>query len=512
MNRGRVYRGIVWNDLLQSFRSSGGLSWKQIVLRLIAFAAFVALHWWMGTLFRVLGTTGARPAAHMLELMFWSGVGVLTFIAGIQLSLSILFERNDMDLLLCSPAPPSLILGARITSLLLTEMVGLGFFILPVLDMLVWHKPHRNFGPHLTWIGITLLAVDCGLLLTLLLVRWLGVRRARTLVQVIGSILGAGLFLLSQSFRYFQSTQALTASPQHLGRQSLSFVQHLRLESVLAIPRGEPVALLIFALVLAVITRWTVNVSARAFLSGWQEAGQGSRRGVPFEKLRFHGGVLSSTVRKELRLIFRQPTTLSSLLLPFVYMVPGLWMAFQGHRMMTIPSLGLLGCSMLSSSCALLASGAEECYDLLRMSPVPPRRILLGKVLAACVPCFLLAVAFSGVLLWKQEWLATAAFLFSSLLLGMTTAWIQASSARRIKATEVLKRGRGGSWASSLVMMLHLAAAVAGVLPFFTPYWWIGAAWLFVWAWLAVGTMVLWPQTRFESLYAAEAELISLKS
>jgi ABC-2 type transport system permease protein len=503
MRHSRAFFCIVWNDLRQHGRSATGTLWVRWLVRLLALGGFISMHFLVGGLLKVLIEGTRNGGSGILEMMFWAGVAVLTFMAGIQLSLSVLFQRNDLDLMLCSPVPPSVILGARLTSLLLTEMLALGFFVLPVLDALVWYLPHRTAGPHLTWIGITLISVDLGLLLTLLLVRWLGVRRAKTVVQVVGALFGAMMFLFSQTYQYFRQSVSATVDVE-VKNHAWSNAASQGFDWLLAVPKGHILPLLGFALVLAAVTYGTIRLSAHAFLSGWQDGHQNSAARRITGRVQFQSGILLSVMRKEWRLIFRQPTVLSSLLLPMVYFMPGMFMAFKTQRVISLPGLGLLSSSMLASSCAVLAAGAEECYDLIRMSPVTSRIILWGKVLAAIAPGVVVSIVVTVCLFIVHKPWAAVAFLYASLLLGLTTAWIQASSARKIELTNVLRRQRGGSWGSSFVMLLHLAGASLGVLPFFSNFWWIGAAWLFVWSWLAVGTMVLWPQSRFESLYRSE--------
>ena len=105
-------------------------------------------------------------------------------------------------------------------------------------------------------------------------------------------------------------------------------------------------------------------------------------------------GLFDTVVRKEWRLIRRDPHLISQVAMQLVCLLP-LCLVIFGKDEIPYPvvtaSLTLV-CGLLSSSVAWIAVAAEDAPDLLRLSPAPFAVIRLAKLAAGVMPSLLLAL------------------------------------------------------------------------------------------------------------------------
>jgi ABC-2 type transport system permease protein len=111
-------------------------------------------------------------------------------------------------------------------------------------------------------------------------------------------------------------------------------------------------------------------------------------------RYRFGAGLFDTVVRKEWRLIRRDPHLISQVALQLIYLLPIFLLVF-GERDIQYPAItaGLtLLCSSLTASLAWIVVSAEDAPDLLVMAPASSRLIRLAKLAAGAMPA--LAIAF----------------------------------------------------------------------------------------------------------------------
>jgi len=110
-----------------------------------------------------------------------------------------LYERNDLDLLFSSPLRPRTVMTVRFLGVAFS--VFWVFFYFgggPLLAIAVLGHPEW-LSALVIFFALALAASGTGLLLTAALFRVLGPRRTRTLGQVMAALIGAALFLVSQT-------------------------------------------------------------------------------------------------------------------------------------------------------------------------------------------------------------------------------------------------------------------------------------------------------------------------
>jgi ABC-2 type transport system permease protein len=280
---------------------------------------------------------------------------------------------------------------------------------------------------------------------TLLLVRWLGPRRARTWAQVIAALLGASIYIgfQGQNFLPHEMRDEFAATVTRI-------FEHPALTLIARAGRGEGLALLTLAVVATVFVALTARLLSRLFTAGIQEASvvTSSRRTVAGD-YRFAAGLGRATFRKDLRLIARDPLLLSRVLPTVFYLVPILFSIGKfgkvGAAGVLAPFAVLVAISIASTLTSVAANG-EEGWDLIRLSPASTLRLRVAKIAAgSALP--LGACALIAIIVAALGRPALGAFsLVMSLLCAAALGWLEVA---RIKPTPrndlVQRRGQAGT-------------------------------------------------------------------
>jgi ABC-2 type transport system permease protein len=408
------------------------------------------------------------------------------FLFTIMLSLSVrnavqtLFERGDIDLLLSSPLDTRVVLAARGAWVVVNSLMSLGVFMLPLTLAAVIFLGLRPLGVLVLMVAVALMTAGLGLLLTLALVRWLGARRARTVAQVVGVLLGAVFYLVTQLGRF-------------IGRDSLPWLQNAY-SSISSIPADSPLlfparaalfeplpTLLMLALGVAVYAI-SVQLTHRAFLTGATAGISGGRvkLGKNVKAARFQQNFFLNVVRKEWRLIFRDPMLISQTLLQLVYLIPTAFVFLGGGGSRGANLLGLVGLYPLLAFAAIFLGGslaqnltqvvvgAEDAPELLRMSPANALQVRWAKLLAAIAPAWAL---FTPLILWRatiepKSLLIFLPFAAVTVLGGLMMLW----HAKPFNRADLVKQRRGGqNWVIGLAL---LGLDIGWLGATLAPGWW----------------------------------------
>lgn len=325
-------------------------------------------------------------------------------------SVSALFERGDMDLLLSSPLPSQTIFAARLAAVLIGTVWLFLIFLSPFahigLLLGAWHW----LGIYPTLIALASLASSCAMLLTLALVRFIGVRRTLTTAQVIGALTGAALFLGSQLFgnvsEGLRATIIRTLTGWLQDNPILNDTSWLWLPAKALL--GAPFAALGFALVGLIIFYGTVRLTHHFFVTGLQQVNGLSHRSAnnpakPQLIRPFRAGLFRNVLLKEWRLIRRDPQLISQVLLQLLYMLPLFFVIIRDHtNLASVAAMITFIISSLSTSLIWIIINAEDAHDLLRLAPASYRTIRNAKLFAAISPILLLSLIAAGWIIAYQ--------------------------------------------------------------------------------------------------------------
>lgn len=335
-------------------------------------------------------------------------VSTLMLSSALRSSVEALFERGDLDLLLSSPLSSRTIFTVRLAGI----VVGVASIYLLLFG------PFANAGLILgqfQWVGIyptvislAMVVSSIGMLLTLGLVRWLGVRRTRVVAQILGALSGAFIFLLSQlgnstlgPVRDYatQTLGPLLAPGAGLGPDSLLWLPARGL-----LGSAWPMVALMLAAAAVFLT--TVHFTHGFFVQGLAQAVsqvRTARRPAGAHRFKFQRNLVRIIVLKEWRLIARDTHLISQVLLQLLYMLPLLLMLLNKdvNAVAGVGAALVFLCSSLSTSLAWIVMSAEDAPDLLRSAPCAPGTVQRAKMMAVAVPVLALAAVPVLWLAWR---------------------------------------------------------------------------------------------------------------
>lgn len=332
-----------------------------------------------------------RDPSLTVMAVFWAFFGFVMLGAAMNEAVAVLFQRADFDLLLASPVSSRAILLARSLTMVVAAGASVALFIVPVLNAAIIARSPRFLAGYLTWLLLASAVASAGTWCTLLLVRWLGARRARTWSQVLAGVLGASVYLL------FQGQNLL---PREMRATAAAKLEHVITHPVFTLParasRGEGLPLLILIAVTAAMAWATTRVLSRLFVTGVQEAGGVKPATRQPGRHVFAAGLLRATFRKDLRLIVRDPLLLSKVLPQALYLIPLIFAfgQFKGGAFANgLAPYGVLLALVIAPTLTAIATAGDEGWDMIRMSGASTRQLRWAKVAAGmAVPLGLCAV------------------------------------------------------------------------------------------------------------------------
>jgi ABC-2 type transport system permease protein len=409
------------------------------------------------------------------------------------------YERGDLDLLLSSPIPPRRVLTVRAVSIATVPFLWFAALLtIAALPLALTGQP-RWLAGYLVLASIALLAAAAGVSVAMALFRIIGARATRTVGQLLAAFIGAGFFLISQSRNFLPDGGRGLFGGVMRWSQSGVFAQGAPLSWPARAVLGEPLPLLAFvgASVLIFMTV-AAGLGRRFSADAAVAAGVGSgavrvsSRAVSARS--FGGGVFVTMMRKELRLLVRDPTLLSQVLLRTLYVLPLTFVmvkgaghssghyGFQISALMSSVRLASLAgavtfmAGQVAGSLAWITISAEDAPELLACAPVDGGLVRRAKLTATIVPVALLLALPLAVLLWLSPWIGLCAIfgaVASATSAGLVNLWFEKAAPRK-----AFRNRRGGSVLGAVAeMLLGLGWAVtAGMAAAVSPWALIPAA------------------------------------
>ena len=350
-------------------------------------------------------------------------------------------------------------------------------------------------GPPLIWMAVfssplwlsaivvlaTLAFAATGLALLIVtgLFRLIGPRNTRVLAQIISAVAGAAVFL---SFQYFNISSRGAGS---MGEQEMAaMIANLNLDPQAwwMFPAraftGDIPSTLLWLLAVALLFPLGVYVFSRSFVADAAAASaMGQKKRVADVRVaNVHGGVMQSVVRKEFRLLARDPLLLSQIGLQLIYFIPLAFILIRPDRGISLteaafaPALTLLA-GTLAGSLTWITVSAEDAPDLLASAPVSAKMVDRAKFTAAVAPVLMLMAIPVVILLardaWAGAWTAggVIASAISAALIGL---WRRAPGSRR----EFVRRRSKGTLMAGLgqAMVAMGITATAGLGAYGLPW------------------------------------------
>lgn len=339
---------------------------------------------------------------------------VLVLIVSLMLSQTIsqavetFYSRRDLDLLLSSPIPASRVLAVRCLSLAATTTATYLALLAPILLTIAVMGHPRWLNLFLVLVAAGLLATTFGLLAAMGLFALIGPRRTRTAAQMLAAFVGAAFFLAAQVFNFARDlVGARFAAVVEGWLDSGAFGPSSPLSWPARAALGEPgpaLGLLAGAGGLFVLT---VSVLGRRFADN-AAAAVGRHAGRTPRSDRAGAGGFARTltgtvVRKELKLLRRDPQLISQVCLRLLYLFPLLFLLWRsgGHgdgvAVSSLAAAVVFLTGQLAGSLAWVTVSGEDAPDLLAVAPAGAAPLRRAKALAALIPVgVVMAVPLAG--------------------------------------------------------------------------------------------------------------------
>ncbi|MFZ6875271.1 putative ABC transporter permease subunit [Undibacterium sp. Di27W] len=386
---------------------------------------------------------------------------------GLTRSVQALFERGDLDLLLSSPLSSKTIFQVRLTGIVFS--VGFWFFALltPVANVGLLLGQWRWLGIYPALLAMTVLAAALSMLLTLTLVKSLGVRKTKTVAQILGALTGASMFIITQLFgnlgKEMREGVLLHIMPwfQPGGVLDADSLAWIPARAVF----GSPLAISGFLIFSGLIYWLTAQSTHRFFITGVQQAVGQVRKATPASQgsaqhaARFGRSLRATIIFKEWRLISRDPNLISQVLLQLLYIAPLFFLIFKSRSLVPGVASGLVFlAASLAGSLIWIIVAAEDAPDLLRAAPVKGHIILTSKLLAAILPILILI---APVMLWLlvQQFVLGFVVVLCVLAAMLSSALIHLWQSKPTSRDQFRKRGQTHTMAGLLEALSSFAWA-----------------------------------------------------
>ncbi|MDQ1813885.1 hypothetical protein RBA41_11260 [Massilia sp. CCM 9210] len=394
--------------------------------------------------------TGA-PTHKLLLMVSAAMAGLFTMMlsTGLNTSVTALFERRDLDLLLSSPIPSRSVFTVRLAAISATSCTLYLFFLTPFAHAGVALGQLRWLGIYPAIVGMALVSSSVSMLLTLALVRSLGVRRTRVTAQLLGAVSGAAIFLLAQAYN-----SALGPALQRFVKRLLPLFDHgaaLGADSIAWLPAkaalGMPLPALLMIGVGGAVFWLTARLTHGFFVHGVQQAAGAVRvaKAPPGGlRFRFGRGLTRTILVKEWRLIWRDPQLIAQVGLQLMYLLP-LFMPLLFGRAAALPAVAAalaFLCGALSASLSWIVISAEDAPDMLRGAPCSQGTIRRAKLAAVVIPPIAVALLPLCWLALRQP-AAAAAILLTCTLCALNSAMVVAWCSRPALRGDFKVRSKG---------------------------------------------------------------------
>jgi ABC-2 type transport system permease protein len=386
-----------------------------------------------------------------------------------------LYGRADLDLLFSSPMAPRRVLFAKCAGIATNAFLAFGLLATPVVLPIAILASPAWLSVFLVLAALALLATACGLAIAIGLFRLIGPKRTRVVSQMLAVFIGAAIFLVAQSrnlvgqARFNRWFGAVAASGPAGGQV------HGPLSWPLRALTGEPAILFAAVAIACAGFAGSVLLVGRRFASDAAAASgatvAGPKRGGDGA---FAQGVFRVTVRKELRLLYRDIPLLAQVLLRVVYLLPLTFILLRnagGPGALRLPAgVGAVTfmCGQVAGSLVWLTVSAEDAPELIGCAPASAAAIRRAKLSAALAPLAALMLIPLAVLTVLSPVAGLAAFAGSAAA-AMCSALIGFALQKPAKRSAFRRRGAGSLIASLAEFgagaIIAIAAGFAVVWP-----------------------------------------------
>eukprot|EP01037_Dinobryon_pediforme_P006343 gene6343-biopygen3977 len=298
----------------------------------------------------------------------------------LSLTAQAMFARGDADLLLTAPMSMRKILTIRALALSVPVIFSWSFIILPLMNLMAVLEHWHWLLAYPVMICLGLAATGLGLLITIGLFQMIGPARTRTVAQILSVIVGAIAFIVLQARVLLPESwvDALSRSfasisdPAHFDKNAQQWLAARALF-------GDMTALSILTVgtvSLFVVAVWIFGGSYATQMAALAGASQRAKpkNFIQTQAKAFRTGANISLLRKEWRLLIRDPWLISHILLQLLYILPMgvlFWRTttYEGNSSAGIAPMLVMLSAQLAGGLAWITISGEDAPDLVAAAP-----------------------------------------------------------------------------------------------------------------------------------------------
>ncbi|MCK7612256.1 permease [Roseibium sediminicola] len=405
------------------------------------------------------------------------------------------YARDDLDLILSSPAPSRDLFLVRIAMMAVTSWLMSALVLSPFLNVAASLGGSHWLAGYLVILAASLTATGAGVLITLALFRTLGPRRTRLAAQILAAVVGAAFLIGLQvvailSFGTMSRFALLEAEFLSLHVPAASSLWWFPARAVagqlnvLTLMLGGSLAFFAVGAGLGAVQfrQSVVRALGVAETSPKKRAATRAFRGR---------SPLGALVSKELKLIARDPWLVSQTLMQVLYLVPPavmLWVSFGENTEISVlvAPVIVMATGQLAGGLAWLTISGEDAPDLIATAPISPATRLWAKVLAAQALIVAVLLPITLTLAALSVWGALITFLGAMIAAAcaiLIQLWFRAQASRTTfrrrqvasKASTLAEAGASISCAGATALVA--AGSALAVLPVVLLVIVLGSAW-----------------------------------
>lgn len=464
----RLFWLMVHHGLRLYWRSWHGKRRSLATTLLVQVVLLGFLHVQMPIIFSRTAAVGGGRGGAELACSF-AVLFILT--AGLHRSLEVLYNRGDLPYLMSSPVAPRLIVLTRLVDVLATTALATLFLVMPMLNAAVYLFGTSWIWGWLAWLLGVLTFGTVALVLTVQLVSWIGARAARTLLQVLGIVVGTVAIAVMQAPTWLRQLQGRSDYADTARRYFAAFeVPPLSLLADAA--TGRPAALALLGGLAAACAWLGLRVLDRRFLDTVRqtatEPGTRRRRAADAAELRrswqraFRRGRWTALVAKELRTLRRDPLLLARSSTQLIAFLPAFATLLIMPRGAAVGTLGIIAATMTAMTTATLMTALDESLEFAASSPTSRRAMVWARAMAAAIPAAGLGWIAAGVLALLGAGEAALATGGLATFLALAVAWLGGCTTPRQTAEDRAENRRvRGTWQAFVAMFVGGCGAAA---------------------------------------------------
>jgi ABC-2 type transport system permease protein len=393
--------------------------------------------------------------------------GMILVAAAIDSAVHALHQRADYDLLFSAPLPPRMIFLIRALNVALVTFTRVLLYSAPLINVMVWRHGNHFLAGYGVLLAMAMIATCIAIAIILLLMALGSTNRIRILAQVFSAVAAlSAVFML-------QRRVLLPVEVNELIDAAFSGGLPIWLEMPTRASLGDLGALAVTLVAGIALSALALALLAEPFVKAVVKMA-GSTVGAPHGRVakgnaRFGRSPLGALFWKERQLVLRDPSAISQVLMPCLFLLPVGLSAFQNARsgnvdFATLVAVVIITMGQIAGGLTFVAMAADDAGDMVTAAPVDEKTQIRAKLAAVASLASSIAMVPLLLIAWANR--PAAAIAVVGIVLAVATGilvnlWHQPIDGSRHR---MRRRGSGSAQVALMEIAVLLMIGLAGWL------------------------------------------------